>query len=79
MLADALEHCVRAIVSFPGDVHISTKKTVRGLLLQIRTNPEDVGKVIGRNGRTILALRSLINTLSDSENVRVDILDKFGR
>ncbi|MDR0951172.1 MAG: KH domain-containing protein [Candidatus Ancillula sp.] len=79
MLQEALEHCVRAIVSYPGDVHISTKKTTRGLLLQIRTNPEDVGKVIGRNGRTIQALRTLINTLSENGNIRVDVLDKFGR
>ncbi|GHT81184.1 UPF0109 protein [Actinomycetota bacterium] len=79
MLQEALEHLVRGVVSFPGDVVVSQKQTVKGPLLEIRANQEDVGRVIGRRGRTINALRTLIVSISGGNNVRVDVADKFGR
>ncbi|MDR1861859.1 MAG: KH domain-containing protein [Candidatus Ancillula sp.] len=79
MLADALEHLVRGIVEFPGDVSVASKSTVKGPLLVIRANPEDVGRVIGRRGKTISDLRTVVVALSGGNNVRVDVADKFGR
>jgi predicted RNA-binding protein YlqC (UPF0109 family) len=79
MLQEALEHLVRGIVEFPGDVSVSKKQTNRGLMLQIRTNPDDTGRVIGRRGRTIRALRTVIQGLSGGNDVRVDVNDKLGR
>jgi predicted RNA-binding protein YlqC (UPF0109 family) len=79
MLVDALEHLVRGIVSYPGDVSVVSRKTVRGPLLQIRSNPDDIGRIIGRSGKTINALRIVINALSGGVTVRVDVLDKLGR
>ena len=52
MLADALEHLVAGIVSNPDDVTVREKELRRGRLLEVRVHPEDVGKVIGRQGRT---------------------------
>lgn len=77
MLQDALEHLVRGIVEFPGDVSVRRKQTNRGLILEIHTNPEDVGRVIGRNGRTIRALRTVMIGLSGGNDVRVDVYDRF--
>ena len=79
MLQEALEHLVRGIVSYPGDLHITQKNTIRGVMLVVRTNPDDVGKVIGRGGRTINALRIVVSALSGGNNVRVDVADKYGR
>ena len=75
MLADALEHLVRGIVDNPDDVEVSTRTLRRGELLEVRVNPSDLGRVIGRNGRTARALRTEIDALSRSGPVRVDVVD----
>ena len=75
MLADALEHLVRGIVDHPDDVQVSAKSQRRGELLEVRVHPEDLGRVIGRNGRTARALRTVVGALSTSGPVRVDVVD----
>ena len=75
MLADALEHLVRGIVANPDDVTVRDKQTRRGALLEVRVHPEDLGKVIGRSGRTAKALRTVMGALSGGRYVRVDLLD----
>jgi uncharacterized protein len=44
-------------------------------VLEVRVNPDDLGRVIGRSGRTATALRTVINALSDSGSVRIDFVD----
>ena len=63
MLADALEHLVRGIVKHPDDVTVRDKQLRRGSILEVRVHPEDLGKVIGRNGRTATALRTVVGAL----------------
>lgn len=75
MLADALEHLVRGIVAHPDDVRIRDKDLRRGRMLEVRVHPEDIGKVIGRQGRTAQALRTVVAALAGREQVRVDFLD----
>jgi predicted RNA-binding protein YlqC (UPF0109 family) len=75
MLADALEHLVRGIVDNPDDVEVTSKSLRRGELLEVRVNPSDLGRVIGRSGRTARALRTVIDALSPSGPVRVDVVD----
>ena len=66
MLAQAVEHLIKNIVDF--------HENARGELLRVRVNPEDIGRVIGRGGRTANAIRTVIQALSDHK-VRVDIMD----
>jgi uncharacterized protein len=75
MLADALEHLVRGIVGHPDDVTVRDKELRRGRMLEVRVNPEDIGKVIGRSGRTATALRTVLAALSGPEQVRIDFVD----
>jgi hypothetical protein len=75
MLADALEHLVRGIVSNPDDVSVLDKDVRRGRMLEVRVHPEDIGKVIGRSGRTATALRTVIGALAGREQIRVDFVD----
>ena len=74
LLADALEHLVRGIVDNPDDVTVTSRSLRRGDLLEVRVNPEDLGRVIGRSGRTARALRTVVGALADSP-VRVDVVD----
>lgn len=74
MLAQTVEHLIKNIVDFPDDVSVRSHSNARGELLRVRVNPEDIGRVIGRNGRTANAIRIVVQALS-RRNVRVDIMD----
>lgn len=74
-LSEALEHLVKGIVDHPDDVRIDARSGNRGETLEIRVHPEDLGRVIGRSGRTAQALRAVISALSSGERVRVDVVD----
>ena len=75
MLAEALEHLVRGIVDSPEDVKVAVKSNRRSDIIEVRVNQDDLGRVIGRQGRTARALRTVIAALADGEPVRVDVVD----
>lgn len=75
MLADALEHLVRGIVDNPDDVDVRVKSGRRGETLEVRVHPDDLGRVIGRQGRTAKSLRTVVFALADEGPVRVDVID----
>ncbi len=78
MLEDALEHLVRGIVDHPDDVQVDLVTNRRGRTLEVRVNPEDLGKVIGRAGRTAKALRQIMTSVG-GRGLRVDVVDTDGR
>ena len=75
MLAPALTHLVKGIVEHPDDVRVVAKSSPRGEVLEVRVNPEDLGRVSGRSGRTARALRTVVSALADGQRVRVDVVD----
>ena len=75
MLASALEHLVKGIVDHPDEVTVDSSSSSRGEVLEVRVHPDDLGRVIGRAGRTAKALRTLVNALADGKRVRVDVVD----
>lgn len=75
MLDAALEHLVKGIVDHPDDVRVVVRDTPRGEVLEVRVAPDDLGRVIGRSGRTAKALRTVIGALADGRHVRVDVVD----
>ena len=64
---------MRGIVDRPDDVSVVSRSLRRGQVLEVRVNPCDLGRVIGRSGRTP-ALRTVIGSLADAP-VRVDVID----
>jgi predicted RNA-binding protein YlqC (UPF0109 family) len=74
MLEDALEHLVRGIVEHPDDVQVDLRTQRRGRVLEVRVHPDDLGKVIGRGGRTARALRTVMAALG-GRGLRVDLVD----
>jgi predicted RNA-binding protein YlqC (UPF0109 family) len=74
MLEEALAHLVRGIVAHPDEVQVESRQRHRARVLEVRVNPEDLGKVIGRGGRTARALRTVIGALG-GRGVRVDLLE----
>jgi predicted RNA-binding protein YlqC (UPF0109 family) len=73
-LADALEHLVRGIVDNPDDVRVQLLTNRRGRTLEVHVHPDDLGKVIGRGGRTATALRTVMSGIG-GRGVRVDVVD----
>jgi predicted RNA-binding protein YlqC (UPF0109 family) len=73
-LADSLEHLVRGIVDNPDDVRVELLTTRRGRTLEVHVHPDDLGKVIGRGGRTATALRTVMGGIG-GRGVRVDVVD----
>jgi predicted RNA-binding protein YlqC (UPF0109 family) len=73
-LAPAVEHLVKGIVEHPEDVQVDLRSGRRGNTIEVRVHPEDLGKVIGRNGRTAKALRTIVSSVG-GKGVRVDIVD----
>ncbi|AKH85089.1 hypothetical protein AA958_25925 [Streptomyces sp. CNQ-509] len=74
MLEEALEHLVKGIVDNPDEVEVSSRNLRRGRVLEVRVHPEDLGKVIGRNGRTARSLRTVVGALG-GRGIRVDLVD----
>lgn len=84
MLTEALEHLVRGIVDNPHDVSVRARSARgnrnprfqdHGETLEVRVHPDDLGRVIGRSGRTATALRTVLSGLSGKRNLRIDFVD----
>jgi hypothetical protein len=74
VLAQALDHLVRGIVDNPDDVVVELIPQGKNRILEVHVHPDDVGKVIGRGGRTVKALRQIMGSVG-GRGIRVEIVD----
>jgi uncharacterized protein len=77
-LRDLLEYLAREIVDEPDSVEVTEAADDRGVLLTLRVAQDDMGKVIGRGGRTARALRTVVKAAGLRAGVRhthVEIAD----
>ena len=72
---EALEHLVKGIVEHPDEVSVRARTQRGGRLLEVRVHPDDLGKVIGRSGRSAKALRTVIGALTPGRGARIDFVD----
>jgi predicted RNA-binding protein YlqC (UPF0109 family) len=74
---DLLEFLARELVDNPDAVKVTEVTDDRGLLLQLSVDPDDMGKVIGRAGRTAKAIRTVVRAAAQrsGEGAIVDIED----
>ena len=63
-----IEYVVKAMVDHPDAVVIERKVDELGVLLELHVHPDDVGKVIGKEGQTIKSLRTLLRVVGAKDN-----------
>ncbi len=68
-----LEYVVKSLVDSPNDVVINRTVDEMGVLLTLSVNPSDMGKVIGRQGNTAKAIRTLLRVIGMKTNSRVNL------
>ena len=68
-----LEFVIRALVDNPNDVKIQRTVDEMGVLLTLDVNSADMGKVIGREGNTAKAVRTLLRVVGMKNNARVNL------
>jgi hypothetical protein len=67
-----VEFVIKAIVDHPDDVKTDRSVDEMGVLLTLKVNPEDMGQVIGRQGGTARAIRTLLRVIGAKHNARVN-------
>lgn len=65
-----LEYVVKGLVQFPDAVSVTPTDRAGMTIYELRLDPQDVGKVIGRQGQTINAIRSLLTAGSAKKGIR---------
>ena len=73
MLEEALEHLVTGIVDHKDQVQVRQKELRRGEILEVRVHPDDLGRVIGRRGRTAQSIRTVVRAAATRDDVEVDV------
>ena len=68
-----LEYVVKALVDNPSDVRVDRIVDEMGVLITLEVNPGDMGKIIGRDGNTAKAIRTLLRTVGMKNNARVNL------
>ncbi len=71
--AQFLDFLIKSLVDNPGDVRINRTVDEMGVLLTLDVNPADMGKIIGREGNTAKAIRTLLRIVGMKNNSRVNL------
>jgi len=70
---ELLEYIARELVENPDAVEVNEVHDDRGILLQLTVDPEDMGKVIGKGGRTARAIREVVKATAIREGVHAAV------
>ncbi|MEK7108597.1 MAG: KH domain-containing protein, partial [Patescibacteria group bacterium] len=71
--AEFLEYVVKSLVDEPDKVEVERKVDEMGVLLTLKVSAPDMGKIIGRNGNTAKAIRTLLRVVGMKNNARVNL------
>ena len=77
-MKDLLEYLARELVDEPDEVRVEEVEDDRGVLLSLRVAKDDMGKVIGRGGRTARAIRAVMKAAAVRKGIHhthVEIVD----
>jgi uncharacterized protein len=73
MPEEVLDFIARNLVDNPDDVQISSREEDGAVFLELRVHPDDMGKVIGKRGRTAKAIRTMVKAAATREGVNASV------
>jgi len=72
-MKDLLEAIAKSLVDYPDEVVVNEIESDNGIILELKVAKEDMGKVIGKQGRIAKAIRTVVKAAAIKENVRVAV------
>ena len=77
LMKDLVEIIAKSLVDNPDEVHVNEVQGEQDLILELRVAPEDMGKVIGKQGRVAKAIRTVVKAaaLNEDRKAVVEIID----
>ncbi|MGI8587858.1 MAG: KH domain-containing protein [Chloroflexia bacterium] len=69
-MKDLVEYIAKTLVEYPDDVEVREVRTERTVMIELTVNPEEKGKVIGRDGKIARAIRALVSMSAQREGKR---------
>jgi len=73
-MKELVEFIVKAIVNKPDAVVLTEEISDGGVLLKLQVDAEDMGRVIGKQGRVVQAMRTLLRVMAAKEGTRVELV-----
>ncbi len=68
-----VDYVVRALVDYPDEVSVTSSDNENGTVIRISCRKEDIGKVVGKRGKTIMAIRSLVSGAGGRLQQRISV------
>ena len=72
-MKELLEYIARNLVDYPDDVRVEQKGNEDSIVLELHVHENDMGKVIGRQGRIAKSIRSVMKAAASKNNVKVSV------
>ncbi len=69
-MKELLEYIAKSLVDYPDDVSVTETEDERAVILELRVNEADMGKVIGKQGRIAKSIRSVMKAAASKANKR---------
>ena len=79
-MKDLVEAMVKALVDDPDSVEVSEIRGTQSFTLELKVHEDDIGKIIGKKGRIIEAIRTIVRAASTKEGFRanIEIIERSG-
>ncbi len=72
-MKEVLEVVIKNLVDSPDDVSIVEKNDTKGICYEVKVNSQDMGKIIGKQGKMAKAIRSVIKAIAQKEHKKVNV------
>ena len=72
-MKELLEAIVKPLVQFPDEVNVTLIEREDAQLLELRVNPSDMGKVIGKQGRIAKAIRTVMRATANRKDMKIQV------
>jgi uncharacterized protein len=70
---ELVEYLVKSLAEHPDEVVLNEAETEDGVSLELRISPEDLGRIIGKNGNTVNAIRTVLQAAASSHKKRAKL------